>query len=230
MEKLKQIPNRENVQLENETEPLYHELIEKPEIVEALTLLDRLPKHLRYHDKAHTLDVIRETILFAFADRVSRDIIEQQAISAAWHDVGFIEQDKENEPIAVKLFEQSKAYQTLPDEKRKEIIANIFDTTPILKGGQPFLLKQQSTFGYMLDGDMSNFGRKDFFEKRMKVVEEMGLDITNSDIKKRFYKSVMELLKNHDWKTDSARSLRQAQKEENVRQVEEEYALCAAES
>jgi hypothetical protein len=223
MEGLKQTTDEESARLKNEAASLYHELIQKPEIAEALTLLDGLPEHLRYHDKAHTLDVITETILFALADGASREVTEQQAISAAWHDVGYIEQDKENEPIAIHLFEQSAAYKTLPDSERKEVIANILDTALVMKGEIPYLLQQQSKFGYALDGDVSNFGRNDFFEKRMKVAEEMGLDLTNPDIKKKFYKFTLDLLKNHEWKTASARMLRQLKKEENIRGAEEEY-------
>ncbi len=168
--------------------------------------------------------MIHETILFALADGASREVIEQQAISAAWHDVGYIEREKENEPVAVRLFEQSAAYRMLSEDARKEVIANILDTAPIMKEDQPFLLQQQSKFGYALDGDVSNFGRKDFFEKRMKVAEELNIDLSDPEVKKKFYEFTLNLLKNHEWKTVSARALRQAQKEENIRQAEAEYA------
>jgi len=76
----------EGPELKREAEALYAELIERPEITEALAILDRLPEHLRYHVKEHTLDVIRETILFAVADGASGEVIEQQAIAAAFAD------------------------------------------------------------------------------------------------------------------------------------------------
>ncbi len=224
MERPKQTPAEESVRLKDEAAAIYHELIRMPEVAEALTLLDRLPEHLRYHTKAHTLDVIQETILFALADGASREVIEQQAVSAAWHDVGYIEQEKENEPIAVRLFEQSAAYRLLSEDARKEVIANILDTTVIVEGGTPSLRHQRSQFGYALDGDVSNFGRKDFFEKRAKVAEELGVDLTDAEARGKFYKFTLDLLKNHEWKTASARALRQAQKEENIRQAEAEYA------
>ncbi|MDP2651995.1 MAG: hypothetical protein Q8O94_02575 [bacterium] len=229
MEKLKYPPSpeEERAKLERDAAVLYEELIQKPEISEALSILDDLPEHLHYHNKAHTLDVLKETILFAVADGASRDVIEEQAIAAAWHDTGFIEQDKANEPIAVELFEQSAAYKALSEETRKEIIEDILDTAVIIKEGQPFLLQQQSKFGYVLDGDVSNFGRKDFFEKRMKVIEELNLDLSDINVKKGFYKFSLNLLKNHEWKTASARSLRQTQKEDNLRQAEEEYTRIA---
>ena len=210
--------------LKKEAAVLYDELIRIPEVSEALTILDNLPEHLRYHNKAHTLDVISETILFALADGASRETIKQQAIAAAWHDTGFIEQDKENEPIAAKLFKHSEAYQKLPEEERQEIIAEILDTAVVIRDGKPFLLQQRSKIGYVLDGDVSNFGRLDFSEKRTKVAEELNLDLSNDEIRKGFYAFSLELLKNYEWKTESARLLRQPQKEENLRQAEKEYA------
>ena len=165
----------EEMKLREKTEAVFLELIKTPEITETLQLLDKLPGHLKYHNKAHTLDVIFETILFAVADNVSPEIIKLQAISAAWHDTGFIEQDKDNEKIAVSLFEASEVYKTLSESERKEVIANIWDTQVVLKDEAPFLLKQQSELAYALDGDVSNFGREDFFDLRTRVAEELGL-------------------------------------------------------
>lgn len=229
MERLKLNPEEEGQRLQNEAAALYHELIQKPEIAEALTLLDRLPERLHYHNKAHTLDVIQETILFALADGASREVTEQQAISAAWHDVGFVKSEeikegKKSEDIAVRLFEESEAYNMLSDEQRKEIIANILDTEVVVREKGPSILMERSKSGYALDGDVSNFGREDFFEKRAKVAEELGVGPSEPEKWKKFCKFTLDLLKNHEWKTASARMLRQSKKEENIREAEEEYA------
>jgi hypothetical protein len=221
MEKIKNPLSEE--ELKAEALVIYDEIIKEPEISEALGLLDKLPKNLKYHNKEHTLDVLKETILFALADGRDRETIRQQAISAAWHDVGFVKQHAQNEPVAVEMFKQSKTFQTLSEEQRNEIIANILDTQIVMKDDKPFLLQQRSRLGYVLDGDVSNFGREDFSEKRMRVAEELGLNLSNADIKRKFCKFVIELLRNHEWKTASARALRQAQKEINLRRAVEEY-------
>jgi hypothetical protein len=214
-------PESKQARVEREVTNLYNELIKTPEIREALTLLDGLPKHLRYHNKEHTLDVLHETILFAVADDASRDTIDEQAIAAAWHDVGYLERDKDNEPVAVELFEKSSAYQKLSEDKRREVAANILDTAMVTKEGKPVFLQECSDYGYILDGDVSNFGRKDFFEKGEKLAEELGVDFSNPQAKAGFYKFTLELLRNHEWKTGSARELRQHQKEENIFELEE---------
>ena len=58
--------------------------------------------------------MIKETILFALADGASREVIEQQAIAAAWHDVGYLERYDNNEPVAVAMFQDSRAFKSLP--------------------------------------------------------------------------------------------------------------------
>ena len=225
MESLERITYRPEASYSGEVTRMFNELIETPEIVEALTLLDTLPESLFYHVKEHTLDVIRETILFALVGGERRDVIQQQAISAAWHDVGFIEKLKDNEEIAVRLFEESACQKRVSENERKEIIANMLESAVIMKDGQPFFMKEKSTFGYFLDGDLSNFGREDFFEKRDLVAQELGVDLTNPEAKKKFYGFTLDLLRNHEWKTESARVLRQPQKEINIKKAEEEYAL-----
>lgn len=205
-------------------EIIFNELIKTPQISEALNLLEQLPDNLKYHDKNHTPDVIKETILFALADGLDAESIKLEAIAAAWHDVGYLKRYDNNEPVAAEMFQDSKTSESLSEEAKREIIAEILDTQMVMKEGKPFLLKQRSKSGYLLDGDVGNFGRKDFFEKRMMVAEELKLDLSDIEIKKKFYAFAIELLKNHEWKTQSARRLRQAQKEINLRELEIEYA------
>ena len=209
--------------LKGEMLAIYNEVIKEPEVAEALELLDRLPENLRYHNKEHTLDVLRETILFALADGADPETIKQQAVSAAWHDVGYVKQYEKNEPIALEMFKHSQAFKKLPPEQRDEISSNILDTQLIMRHGEPFLLQQKSRFGYLLDGDVSNFGRTDYWDKRMQVAEELKLDLSKVEVKERFYGFAVALLRNHQWKTKSARVLRQAQKEINLKRGLEEY-------
>jgi hypothetical protein len=217
--------NTENLseeELQTKTEAIYNELIQMPEIAEALNLLDQLPENLKYHNKAHTLDVLYETVLFAVVNGASQRDIEISAIAAAWHDVGYVEQYEQNEGVAVELFKQSTAFQKLSPEEQNEIISIILDTQMVMKEGKPHLLQQKSRLGYVLDADVSNFGRTDYFEKRQKVSDEIGLNLDDVNVKRKFFNFAKELLVNHDWKTGSARKLRQSQKEENLKKLLEE--------
>lgn len=214
--------------LESKTEAVFAEMAKMPEVAEALEILDSLPKNLKYHGKDHTLDVIREAILFALADGAGPEVVRQQAIAAAWHDTGYVKKYEQNEPEAVEMLRESKAWQNLSEEERKETVANILDSQMVMRENIPHLLKERSSHGYVLDADVSNFGRKDYFEKRAKVAEELGLDLSNLEIKKKFFGFALHLLKNHEWKTASARALRQTQKEKNIANLEEEYEKLVA--
>lgn len=207
----------------------YVELIKLPAVKEALTLLDNLPNGLVYHTKAHTEDVIRETILFALADGVSDGVMEQQVIAAAWHDVGYLERKNKNESIAVDYFKESIAReQPKPDSELEpkpkldpeisdEIISNIEDTEVIFDSeGKPHLHMARSALGYMLDADVSNFGRKDFFDCMEAIAKENNVDIENLKSRTDFYAFVISLLENHEWHTEGARKLREEQKHDNL--------------
>ncbi|MCR4286375.1 MAG: hypothetical protein NUW00_05770, partial [Candidatus Kaiserbacteria bacterium] len=215
---------KEERELLEKRDALYIKLIEKlPSVKEALTLLDNLPEGLVYHTKAHTEDVIKETILFALADGVSDGAIEQQVIAAAWHDIGYLERKSNNEPVAVEYFERSVAQTGLKPEVREEIISNITDTAMVFNDGKPHLHMERSALGYMLDADVSNFGREDFFICMEKIAKETGADLENQESRANFYAFVITLLKNHDWHTEGARRLRQKQKDKNLDKLMAEY-------
>jgi hypothetical protein len=220
--------HEQNISEEQKLQPkitaLFNELIKNPKINEALTFLDSLPDNLKYHNKKHTLDVIHETILFALADGLDEKDIELEAIAAAWHDVGYLKKYDNNEPTAVEMFQQSESSKDISEEDKKEIIANILDTQIVIKDNKPSFLEQKSKFGYVSDADLSNLGRKDFFDKNLKFIEETRIDMTDINAKKKFYISTIELMKNHNWRTESAKRLRQQQKEINLKKLEEEYA------
>ena len=216
---------KEERELLERRDALYAELIEKlPSVKEALMLLDGLPEGLVYHTKAHTEDVIKETILFALADGISDGAIEQQVIAAAWHDMGYLEQDKANEPIGVRLFQNSVTSTELKLEVREEIASNINDTAIVLDNEKkPHLHMERSAIGYMLDADVSNFGREDFFVCMEKIAKETGVNLENRESRANFYAFVITLLKNHDWHTEGARRLRQRQKDKNLDKLMAEY-------
>ncbi len=210
-------------QLKEQVDIIFNDLIKKPEVSEALDLLDKLPESLKYHNKNHTLDVIKETILFAAAEDASQDTIEQQVIAAAWHDVGHIKGSENHESASVELFKQSEAYKKLLDINKADIINSILSTKIYIESGSPRFDYNTKGFGYVLDADVSNFGREDFWENRKKVVEELGLDWENIEIRKKFLKFTIYLLKNHEWKTASAKKLREETKKKNLALMIEEY-------
>lgn len=204
-----------------EVDLIFKEVIKRAEVVEALILLDSLPFDLVYHSKDHTLDVIRETILFAVADNANRETIEQQVIAAAWHDVGYTQQSKDHESIGVELFKKSEAYKKLSQKQKTLIESSILSTRIELKNNEPYLTNNECEFCYLSDADVSNFGRKDFFKTGEAVAKELGIDMNDKTAKKNFMEFTLKLLQNHSWKTYSAKKLRQRQKELNIAKLRE---------
>jgi hypothetical protein len=218
---------------EEEVNKRYEKLTkEEPAIVRALELLDRLPNRLVYHTKKHTEDVIWETILFALADDAPDGVVRQQALAAAWHDTGFLKESQSGidllyseESAAIDMFKDAEigGTESLSRKDIWETVGNIWDTRIIPRDESLHLEMHNSVHGYMLDADVSNFGRDDFRDRMEEVAEENGVDLTNLEARKRLYEKVITLLKNHSWKTESARRFREKQKQENLKLLETEY-------
>lgn len=228
-----------------EVERWYEKLMEEPSIREAFALLEKLP-NLAYHNRAHTEDVIREAILFVLADEellrkeLSEDdfkkVVRQQAIAAAWHDVGFVPEEGDSaraktdfyeEYLAIERFRNSEYAKTLSHEEIWETIGNIWDTRVMRKkdDGSLYLeMSNNSRYGYMLDADVSNFGTREFGDKMKLVAEENGIDWKKAEKRLAFYRQTLGLLENHRWQTQSARELREAKKRENIAWLKEKIA------
>jgi hypothetical protein len=80
-----------------------------------------------------------------------------------------------------------------------------------------------SVMGYMLDADVSNFGREDFFACMEKIAKETGVDLANQTSRAKMYAFVINLLENHSWHTEGARTLRDDQKQKNLSFLKAEY-------
>ena len=197
----------------NEKVREYREKLRRhPIIQDTLNLLKRdLPSNLHYHAFSHTEDVFDEAILFALTDNLPERDIELLAIAAACHDMGFVQSMVENEPIgaafARQQMEKVGGYTT---EEIGVVERMILDTTMVSTADG---LKQVPTIplsGYLLDADLSNLGRDDFFEKGQLLRKELGIE------PEPFGKAAYSLVGNHAWHTPAAHALRQKKKEENI--------------
>lgn len=246
---------KEEIILRDKAEVIYNEYLNNSSVREPLYILDGLgekyknefPNGLPYHHKAHTLDVIKETIFFILASgHKNKEIVngvlelndeaifEQQIITAAWHDVGFMERKQTNESIAVQMFRTSNAYKNLTIEQIKQIELNILETELVFANGY---LKQNidvnnkeknSKYKYILDADVANFGRMDFFEMNERVAQELGKDLTIPEVRKDYYKMTIDLLANHTWQTPGAQKFYENQQQKNLLELKRRYAILNA--
>ncbi len=198
------------------------ELRRHPVISEAFDLLAReLPASLRYHALPHTEDVLNEAIQFGVMDGLSARELELLAVAAACHDVGFVDSPACNEPIgaafARERMEKHGGY--TPDEIRL-VERMILDTALVPTENGPQQIPSSALSRYLLDADLSNLGREDFFEKGELQRIEIGQD---EDL---FRKNTLALLTAHQWHTPACRALRQKRKDENLALLRAMLNLC----
>jgi hypothetical protein len=184
-------------------------------IKEAFSLLSsKLPGNLLYHAYGHTEDVLREVVSLGLADDLAPRQIEILAVAAAWHDVGFIWSYTNNEPLAAEAAKSYLESCGTYTQSEIELIAQMIRDTALVAFGDSYKqIPSQPLSRYLLDADLANFGRADFFEKselqRREINEEP----------QSFRRKTLALIKNHRWLTPAALARWQESKEENIRKL-----------
>lgn len=191
-------------------------LLQLPLIAEILGRLRReLDPKLSYHSPQHSLDVLSDALRFACHDGLSARDCELLAIAAAYHDAGYLERYKANEPIGAAM--AAAAMQSTGSYTADEIrlVEQMILSTQIGAGPMATSRKQHTPLAaYLMDADWGAFGREDFFEKNQQLVDETGADA------QAFFRQSLELVKSQRWLTPGATALREAQKQKNIRTLE----------
>jgi len=179
---------------------------------EALELLARdLPDSLWYHALPHTEDVLDEAIRFGVIDKLATRDLELLAIAAACHDVGFVSTPTSNESLGAAFArERMERHTGFSSEEIALVERMILDTALITTDLGPRQVPTTRLSGYLLDADLSNLGREDFFAKGELQRRELGQDLVH------FRKNALALLLAHQWNTAVGHLLRQAGKERNT--------------
>ena len=183
-------------------------------------LKSKLSPNLYYHSSEHTLDVFSEAIRYALMDNLSDREIELLAIAAAYHDAGFLNEADENEGLGAEMAAKAMRLDNSYSEKEITLVQSMILDTKVQKiSGRLKQIPTSELSKYLLDADMSNFGRNDFFTKGELVFKELGL--TSS---KNFLAMSLPLIEAHEWYTQPARSLRQKIKEENLNMLRQKIS------
>lgn len=188
------------------------ELKKHPAIKEALDLLRaKLPPSLLYHAYSHTEDVLCEVVQLAVTDNLPEREIELLGVAAAWHDLGFIWSNTNNEPLAAQACRSFLNGAKLFTVEEIDLIAQMILDTALVPDGESFKQVPNSHLSrYLLDADLANFGRDDFFDKSELQRRELGEDVAS------FRKKTLALIQNHKWLTPAAVSMWQAKRDANV--------------
>lgn len=168
-------------------------------------LIKDLPLNLFYHGVHHTLDVCNAVEELSGEENISGDNLELLRTAAVMHDIGFIEQYLNNEPVAVQF-----AHKILPSfgysGKQISIVADIIKCTQIPQDPKSHVEQ------VMCDADLDYLGRDDFFAISETLKKEwLANGIISSD--EEYNKRQISFFEQHRYFTKSAQVKRNARKQ-----------------
>lgn len=183
-----------------------------PAVKAGLRLLAKLPAALTYHVASHTDDVLAEVLAFAVADDLSPRECELLAVAAAFHDTGFIEKMTGNEAIGARFAGEAMSRCGGYSAAETALVETMIrDTEVKLLPGGPRQVPTTKLSQYICDGDVSNLGRPDFFEKAELVRRE--INVPRDEV---FFTNLRKFIGGHEWYTPAAKAARTAGKAANI--------------
>lgn len=197
----------ENLRTEIKAEPLVIETVEH--------LASTLDPTLYYHSPDHTKDVLRQTMELAEEDALdSRDVL-LLAIAAAFHDAGFLEQRPKNEPIGAQMAVQAMSASGRFSQDEQDLVEQmILDTQLVMEG--PAQISNSRLSPWLLDADLANLGRDDFWDQTRLLARELEIEMDN------MLPMTRALMQRHDWQSPAGKRLFAAKKASNFVALESE--------
>jgi uncharacterized membrane-anchored protein YitT (DUF2179 family) len=175
-------------------------------------LKKELPVSLRYHDVEHVRDVIAASERLGKLEGLNPQDIILLKTAALFHDSGFLVQRDNHEVISCRI-----AREELPvwgyTQEEIDTICSVIRATKLPQKAETKLEK------ILADADLDYLGRKDYAEISHKLYLELQLaSLLHST--EEWQKMQEDFLQNHTFFTESARNLRQGQKEKNLKALQ----------
>lgn len=194
------------------TEPLVTETVD--------TLVSNLDPTLYYHSPAHTKDVLRQTLELAEADALDNRDVLLLAIAAAFHDAGFLKQRPKNEPIGAKMAVEAMAKSGRFSQGECDLVEQmILDTQLVMEG--PAQIANCRLSPWLLDADLANLGRDDFWDQTTLLAKELNIDLQH------MLPMTQALMQRHDWQSPAGQRLFGEKKVANFVALERELGKDA---
>lgn len=186
-----------------------------PIVIDVISLLEqRLPADVRYHSVTHTVDVLETALDLAISAGISGRDLEILAIAAAFHDSGFIEGQQNHELVGARFAAATMHSTGEFTDDEIDLVKTLILDTRLIENHVGVRQHPSTELGcYLLDADLANFGRDDFFEKLELQKEESGTQYPLA------LRQALEMLENHRWHTDIANLRFQSRKEQNVTEL-----------
>lgn len=174
-----------------------------------MTKLEKgLLKTLYYHDLKHTIDVCTQVEILGRLENVSEDEMLLLKTAALFHDIGFIIGYDDHEFLSIKMAREILPQFQYSTEQIK-IIGDLIYVTKLPP--EPKTLLEQ----IMCDADLDYLGRADFIPVSQKLFREL---FERKKIKsvEEWNKIQIDFISNHQYFTESARKLRNVNKQEQL--------------
>ena len=163
-----------------------------------------LSPNLYYHNVDHTLDVCRAIDKIAEAELIVGDDLTILKTAGLFHDIGFIEQYVNNEPIAAGIAQKVLTGFNYSIEQIR-IISDIILSTSIPQ--HPKTLMEE----IMCDADLDYLGREDFYILSKRLLNEwIAYGVVNSE--EEFNKKQVDFFLQHHYFTKTSRQQRESTK------------------
>ena len=177
---------------------------------------DELPDGIKYHDANHTLHPTKGVVAVANSIAISESISEHDRellnTAAYFHDTGYIREYDKNEPIAARMAGRIlKLIGYKPNEVEK--IKKMILSTDLEREPKTHMEK------ILCDADLDHLGREDFFKLDGRLREgrrARGIDVSDDA---KWYKGTLEIIKTHQYYTESQKKLRETEKQKNIKRL-----------
>ena len=171
-------------------------------------LENELPDYMHYHNVKHTIDVITQVELIGVVEGVTDYELLLLKTAALFHDIGQIHQSKGHEKRSCDYTrEMLPSYGYTASEIDE--INSIIMATELPPGPRNLLHK------IICDADLDYLGRSDFIPVSDSLYKELNAQNIITDID-TWNKLQIGFLETHSYYTDTARKLRQVNKQEQI--------------
>lgn len=174
-------------------------------------LKEKLSPHLHYHSLAHTFDVVSAAERLALAEGITDENLFLLKSAALFHDAGFVEQYKHNEPIGARMAGEILPNYGYSPEQIKQIQELIYVTAIPHK---PKSLLEE----IMCDADLDYLGRPDFFQIGDRLRRELR-ENGELDSDRKWDELQISFLSQHRYFTKTAIETRRPLKQQHLERV-----------
>ena len=175
-------------------------------------IVDRLRRELdaslSYHRPAHTEDVVQQALTLAKLDALDAHSMLLIAVAAAFHDAGFLVTRSGHESISADMATSAMAGDKRFSQTDIGLVADMIMDTQVYQTGAVHRSNTPLS-AWLLDADLANFGRDDFFEQFHLVALENKIE---PDC---LISATIDLMDRHTWQSPAGSACFESKKRKN---------------